>query len=314
MSSSTSKSRLYRHTKRPEWGFAILAWEEGDRRAFQFDDGKLRVFKRGYFELMQPDDSAAAAAEDGLIAELEKEIPANNRKKEQRPLNAAYPFETQLKIFSELYPDGFQGEAWTKYFRDSNSSESRKREREPSMRLAREKLSEVALAAHVATQDWAAIRAAAVEVLQSSDLAAAAQVRELAKMPDEGLEEFGVALQDMLYGDSEPQQKFKQLVHALRTPQGKSPSWRMATSLPALVHPDEWVCIRASTYRRQAAVFEPTLLYNKKPRWRSYVNFKKIAEMTRDALVEAGLKPRDFLDVHDFVWVTLRPAAAKLVK
>ena len=47
---------LYRHTKRPEWGVAILAWERGGRRAYQFEDGRLRKFREGYYSLMKPVD------------------------------------------------------------------------------------------------------------------------------------------------------------------------------------------------------------------------------------------------------------------
>ena len=33
---------LVRHGKRDEWGLAVMAWERGKRRAYQFEDGKLR--------------------------------------------------------------------------------------------------------------------------------------------------------------------------------------------------------------------------------------------------------------------------------
>ena len=51
--SEAAAPKLYQHTKRPEWGLAILAWDRGSRRAFQFEDGKLRVFKQGYYEMVE---------------------------------------------------------------------------------------------------------------------------------------------------------------------------------------------------------------------------------------------------------------------
>ncbi|MEL6182380.1 MAG: hypothetical protein AAFS10_25715, partial [Myxococcota bacterium] len=55
---------LYVHTKRPNWGRAILAWEQGGKRGYQFEDGRLRVFKKDFYglfdtvELPEDDDSA----------------------------------------------------------------------------------------------------------------------------------------------------------------------------------------------------------------------------------------------------------------
>ena len=36
--------RLYRHSKRKQWGFAVLAWEKEGKRGYQFEDGELRVW------------------------------------------------------------------------------------------------------------------------------------------------------------------------------------------------------------------------------------------------------------------------------
>ena len=45
---------LYQHQARPQWGLAILAWEGRDKRRYQFQDGKLRTFKQGYYEKLTP--------------------------------------------------------------------------------------------------------------------------------------------------------------------------------------------------------------------------------------------------------------------
>ena len=50
-SSDTSRTEgptLYRHVKREQWGYAVLADEQMDRRTFQFQDGRRRTFKKGF--------------------------------------------------------------------------------------------------------------------------------------------------------------------------------------------------------------------------------------------------------------------------
>ena len=42
-SMSSEPQALYQHIKRKDWGLAIMAWQRDDRRAYQFEDGKLRT-------------------------------------------------------------------------------------------------------------------------------------------------------------------------------------------------------------------------------------------------------------------------------
>ena len=48
-----SQLQLYQHSKMPDWGLAVLAWEREGRRAYQFQDGQLRIIKDGYYQLME---------------------------------------------------------------------------------------------------------------------------------------------------------------------------------------------------------------------------------------------------------------------
>ena len=43
---------LFKHSKRPEWGIAIVAYEQPDKKGFQFEDGKLRIIRDGYYDLL----------------------------------------------------------------------------------------------------------------------------------------------------------------------------------------------------------------------------------------------------------------------
>ncbi|MDX1747651.1 MAG: hypothetical protein R3324_17080, partial [Halobacteriales archaeon] len=102
---------LYKHVKRPQWGVAILAWEKEGKRAYQFEDGRLRKFKKGYYSLMKPTEDVERAPE-AVIRDLEDAVEANKGKDPPEVLEAVASFEDQVELFITMYPKGFQDEEW----------------------------------------------------------------------------------------------------------------------------------------------------------------------------------------------------------
>jgi hypothetical protein len=87
------------------------------------------------------------------------------------------------------------------------------------------------------------------------------------------------------------------------------PSWRLATALPALMYPNHHVCVRRSAFTRQAGAISPMARYSKRASVRSYKNFRRVAQVVKKRLEKKGHEPRDFLDIYDFIWDTLRDSA-----
>jgi hypothetical protein len=88
-------------------------------------------------------------------------------------------------------------------------------------------------------------------------------------------------------------------------------TWQLATAVPALVHPNEHFCVAPNVLTYQARWLAPTLKLSKTPGGQLYVRLLAMASMLIDELNGMGIEPRDLLDVHDFVALTLRPAARK---
>ena len=63
---------LYVHSKRSQWGMSILVYEGEGQRRYQFQDGQLRTFKDGYYQLLEPVVNPPDAAE--IVAELESKL------------------------------------------------------------------------------------------------------------------------------------------------------------------------------------------------------------------------------------------------
>ena len=53
MDHSNIPSVLYRHVKRPEWGFSTIVSTQQDSTTFLFDDGRQRTIKIGHVHLME---------------------------------------------------------------------------------------------------------------------------------------------------------------------------------------------------------------------------------------------------------------------
>lgn len=302
---------LYRHTKRDDWGLAILAWEENGRRAYQFDDGKLRVFKEGYYSLMEPADDAAGH-EKAVVNDLRQTITLNKSAR-STPLEPVYPFSTQLQIFTDLYPDGFQDGDWLDTHRQRESGRALKRHHGVASKRAQEALAAPVLDLYVNDERFNEAHDAILDILRSTDLIPVKRVRTLEALDDAQKAEFVHGVRHLLYGEGPFGARFKDYMRLLRQLLGERPSWRFATALPALVQPNDHVCVRHGTFIRQAASIAPDANYTRKPRRGAYKNFRLVAQEVRRKLQEAGHEPADLLDVHDFIWTTLRPAAANHV-
>lgn len=295
---------LYRHVKRPEWGVAIMAWERNGRRAYQFEDGRLRRFKEGYYSLMQP--AGQVEESEALVADLQAAIEAK-RGSPGKQLDPVAPFDDQVELFEHLYPEGFKDEEWiTDHRADGRAL---KRHREPAASDTQERLSKAQCDQLIAEDRHDELVEAALEILAGTDLVALRDVKTLRAMEEDERREYAEILRDLLHGEADYGQRFKRYVEFLEKVLGGRPSWRLATALQALMYPEYHVCVRRSAFIRQAASIAPKARYTKKPRRRSYANFRRVATAVQTRLEAAGHEPRDLLDVYDFIWATLRNAA-----
>jgi hypothetical protein len=175
--SSEIPATLYRHACKHEWGLALLAWEHDGRRAYQFEDGTLRVFKEGYYRHFESVDAPADRLA-ALVAMMGGHAPATTRAAAPDPL--AFTLEEQIDYFLATYPGGFEGETWRSAFRHGKSGRMLKRHRDAAVETARDVLSQQALEAFVDQRREHDGIEALSSLLRSTDLVPVASVRPLA--------------------------------------------------------------------------------------------------------------------------------------
>lgn len=303
-------TQLYRHSRRPEWGLALLVWEKQGRRAYQFEDGNLRKIREGYYTLLDPVDSESHdGPTEAVRSNLQAAVKARRggtAKKIQKPVCA---FEEQIALFTRLYPKGFQDPEWISDHRGEEGGSDLKRHREPSIAAIREALDPSLCQSLIEEGRHAEITESVLDVLAGTDLVPISHVKTMRRLDEEESARYAEVVVELIHGEDPFDNRFRGYLQMLEQFLGGRPSWRIATALLALSNPHEHVAVRRSAFLRQAGSIAPTGNYTRKPKVSSYKSFRRVAVGVKKRLEGAGHEPRDLLDVHDFIWATLRKSA-----
>jgi len=302
--------RLYQHSKRKQWGFAVLAWERDGKRGYQFEDGELRVFTKEYYGLLAeaecPPEQAAR-----LLAKLGRQSGAGKGSDGKAAKEQQLTFQEQLQVFLTEHPEGFLGARWKDEHRGEGVPRRLKRHRDFAVAEAAELLSLEALDGLIAAGDHAEVARRLAEVVNGSDLVTRAQAEPVLRAAPSP--ELSRGVREFLYGSAELEGRFDELCRVLLDAGRKQLSWPLVTAIPAVVRPLHHVAVRPTVLPKQAQWAQPRLRFASKPDGKAYARILAMAFTVRDALTEAGHPPKDLLDVYDFMLVTLRPAATKIL-
>ncbi|KIG14900.1 hypothetical protein DB30_06202 [Enhygromyxa salina] len=282
---------------------AALLWEQDGKRGYQFSDGKMRVFKQGFYHLFE----TAEAPGDGS-AKAVRRLARLARADGVTEATRLPTLRDQILLFRRSYPKGFYGDAWMAKCRGvgvRKALKRLKRHRDPAISDAHQ-LSAAQLAPLVKAGDHAQILDRMIAVAEATNLVPGAHVKKLRKLSPS--RELTTAVYEWItceQDNDDADRRFNHLVRQL----GDAGTWPVVTSLRGLLEAGEHVCVRPSVFSKQAKLLLPSFSAESRPRYKSYVRYLHVANVVRDELTEAGFEPRDLLDVHDFMWETLRPAA-----
>lgn len=307
--SFASTETIYSHAKREEWGFCILAYERRDRRGYQFQDGRLRVFKEGYYDMLEPVSPKPEGTPriiSSLKTMLAKSMDARDRALAAKDEQPTVSFDALKKHFLELHPGGFDSDDYKKNVRGDEEGRRLKRHRNAAITEAQERLSKKALKAMIKNGDHEGLRQTLVEVLKHTDLVTKKQLEPLVTLDAGFLPHLSDALVALLYGKSPYEARFERFVQVLEA--GKlDVTWELATAPSALVHPDEHLYVKRTSMNRFTDRFAPKLNLGTQPAGLGYARVREMAIDLVTALSEADLKPVDFLDIAQLVVDTMKP-------
>lgn len=302
---------LFKHKKREEWGLGIVLRRLDDRIDVQFQDGRQRTIKYGYYHLLEAVDRRLDVA-TGIVDALRSMSgdTGGARSDRKQPIT----LEEQVVFFNEAFNDGFDGEEYTEQHRGTEGGRPLKRHRDALVASANEHLSKKAIAALMKEEDWAAVHKAAGTVIASTDLVKVGERKSFLEIGEDIHAPLAEAVRDLLHGSDALVPRIDGLVALLERGLGAPPSWELVTVLLGAFHPHDHVVVRENVFSRQAVFMAPGLTIPRRPMGILYERLLGMAKSVHAHLEEEKLTPRDMLDVHDFMWLTLKPASQRTIR
>lgn len=304
----TSLLPVFAHTARKDWGIGVLAWETSGKRGYLFEDGRERALANGFYNLMRlvekpnPDQKATSIRLQQLL------VARANAQSASSGANGL-SFANQLASFHEVYPAGLSDPNWVLNVRGEGAAQPAPRHRSSLVQEAQEQLSATALDSLIASQQYEHTWELIVSVLGRTELVPAAQLRKSKAANTDRLRDLTVAARDLLYGKQPYAPRFDRYVAALAAYSNEPTRWEMATALSAVGHPAEHVCVHPVDFRLQLKVAGSRETIAARPNGAGYTRLLAVARAIARKLTDHNEVPRDLLDVHDFIRVTLRPAS-----
>lgn len=298
---------LVRHTKKQEWGRALLLWRREEKRAYQFEDGSMRVFAERFCSMLQPslepDPVLRAQLREQAVASghVGVAIGGSKGKANRGPMPT---IADQVSVFATLFDGGFAGTAWRNACRASGTKKTLKRHVDPAVERAQVELSEATLRAHLDSGNPRAIVDTMISIVGSTSLATKTQLAAVGSLEVDAA--LGVAFVEFLYdvGGAARGPLDRLRIELARLGLKKVP-WTVLTAAKALLHPETHLFVRPAAIREQAKLLMPGFKLSTVPTPDAYARCLEMAVGIRNALRTAGLAPRDLLDVAEFMRVTM---------
>lgn len=303
---------LFEHTRRPEWGLAVLTNEDRTHRYFQFQDGELRTFKDGYYHLIVPTERSAEEVERARseLSELLRKSESRERASEKSRAEGKSQISVhdQVSLFKKLYPGGFDDPTYIEKVRALPAEGGRNGGPDAARALAVERLSADRLRGLVAAEAWTELYEAIIAGLQASEIvSSSSDIRPLRRVPEEERPQVCRAFVELLHGEGDFSPRFDAFRTAVDGDSTGRATWPMITVLVGLLYPEAHYCVKPSVFRQQARFLMPDTEYEPAPTAAGYQAYKSMADDLRERIVKAGLAPKDNLDVYGFIFETMRP-------
>jgi len=306
---------VFEHQKRRDWGLGVLAWETKDKRGYVFENGQLRVLAEPFFALMREVDRPLDEVQ-ALLACLKPELDAARADQDhvvRSPHRAVQvmPFDEQVAVFRAAFSGGFADPEWVEHHRGTNAAKPGAAQRDPAIALMHAKLDEPSVKSRMREQDFRSIHTDLVSMARATDLIPASEAVLLETTDPSRQRVLATAFADLLHGSVAFAPRFDHFLVVFQQEVGEPAGWQLATSLLSLLEPTAHVSVRPPAFRAQAKWMAPRLSIPKLPNASSYLRCLSMAKQIFTKLSEHGERPRDLLDVHDFVRTTTRPEARR---
>jgi len=200
--------------------------------------------------------------------------------------------------FIYYFPKGYQGQkfiAWERQYKlDAHIK-------------FQEEFNEIAYKKLLRQKDYQSIAAGIVRIESKTNLLFSFEkmaLRDAIRSP-EGAKAFSIGLYDYVYGKDSLQTRFERFVTViagLPRKQTRVLTWPLVTVFGFLANPAEHIFLKPRVTQAAAAKYKFDFDYRSKPNWNTYLSLFNFATQVWNDTKD--YKPRDFIDIQSFIWVT----------
>jgi hypothetical protein len=309
----SDQPEIYRHPARPEWGNGILIGERENKLILHWEDGLEHAVASAFRDRLEIVEMSAEDTDrinEAVTSQRNQALKAAERaklrvaRKPRAPRPPKLSFAEQLTKFQAAYPGGFTDSAYLASERGITDGATVAGSRQAAIELAAATLGPDAFG------DAEAVYQAALTLIGATTLVFPIEgVIPFRGMQAEHRPGFAAALRDLLHGDGPMATRLDSYVAALQLTdskgEAKRPTWPLVTILPALYAPATCAFVKPKLLQEQAAILAVNVNYQPLPSGAVYDQFGAVLKAVDQKLREAGLEPRDLMDVAAFVWATL---------
>lgn len=287
---------IFRHSKRPDWGVAIGSGEGDGKRSYLFEDGEERTFGAVGVTLLRTVDHPNADQQQ-TCAHLLSLLAKRAGRRDAETITRS-TVDAQVARFQKKYPGGFFGSGWRSNTRSAFAGQVRAGVMAQTQeRFGLDRVSEL-----LEKRKFAELWGDALEMLNASGLAAGDLQRLQAPAEQQLLAE---ALADLAHGKQSYEHRFERWISAYASAFKSAPSWQTATALSAMLTPVEHVYVEPTAFRKQLKLLALPSTFGGRPSGTAYTRCLAAAKSLANMLATRGEVPRDLIDVHDFIRVTV---------
>ncbi len=279
------KGDRVRHPIKEDWGLGkVLANSNGEKVDVFFVDAGEKTILLKYVEPIK------VKGEESNHGGLDNLKATATGVKYQR-------FSKLTESFLEAYPEGFDNE---KFVGDERAQKEKARELAMDL-LPKERFKEL-----IDASDYAEITQRVLKILNATNLILPNERLSLKNglQEERSQEMFAKALHELLYSEDDLKDRFERFSAVLgMINAGK---WTLATYFLFVFYPEKHMFVKPKLMQQSADKCRFELNYKAQLNWQTYESVLSFAEYVSAELSE--LKPKDMMDVKDFIWHTAATA------
>ena len=284
--------KYVRHMKKDEWGIGkVLSVNEHKIEIDFINCGvKLLNSKIAILEEVLDEGEIGKFKEDKLLTSL------TNKKSKKNTFNESISLEELINVFHNTYPGGFYDE---KYIEEERKNKETISNEFINIFSADNLLEKIKEGRHKEICEISKKLISATKIIHSIEKTNFRKAISL----EENQKEFVEVLYRFLYNQEALGEKdffeFKEFFSKI-----SCNKWTLLTYFMNMILPNKYPFLKPKVSKKAAEVFGFDLNYNMIPNWQTYNSFLTYTQKLMKDLEE--LKPRDYIDIENFIWVTIK--------